>query len=63
MWSWRWYRFEGVTVGEESGHVGRLPFVRFRHEREAVRWVQRVNSGDEFTGVHYEYRVIEKRAR
>lgn len=40
----RWHRWEAVIVGLESGHVSDLPFVRFRHERDAQAWVARMNA-------------------
>ncbi len=37
-------RYEAVILGTESGNVTHLPFVRFRLERDAETWCQRMNA-------------------
>lgn len=39
----RWYRYEVVLHRMESGSVTTFGFIRFRTEREADRWVQKMN--------------------
>lgn len=61
-WWRRWfgrYRYEAVIVGEESGNVTRLEFVRFRTEEAAQAWVAQMNRDEATTfSTHYEYREI-----
>lgn len=40
----RWYRWTVVIVGTESGNETVLPFLRFRHRRQAEEWCDRMNS-------------------
>lgn len=39
----RWYRYEAVIHGMESGDTSPVPFVRFRTEKEADLWTQKMN--------------------
>jgi hypothetical protein len=39
----RWYRYQVVIVGQESGNRTALPWLRFRHAVDADRWCDRMN--------------------
>lgn len=58
----RWYRWTMVIVGEESGHVSSLPFLRFRHFRDAVDKCAGMNARhvgrDAGGATHFEVREI-----
>lgn len=50
-WWWKRRRWTVAIVGQESGLVTRLTFVRFRHEADAQLWVGHMNAryGDGLT--------------
>ncbi len=53
------HQYEGVIVGDESGNVTPLPFVRFRTLDDAQSWVARMNRDSQTFATHYEYRKID----
>lgn len=63
-WSRRWWRnrWEAVIVGEWSGNVYPLTFVRFQRWAEGAAWVAHMNNqrpGVLHINTHYELRPIE----
>lgn len=42
----RWYRYQAVIIGLESGHRSAIPFVRFRNQRRAMLWVLTMTTYD-----------------
>ena len=46
-WPVRWYRYRAVLVGRYSGQRHVIPFLRWRHERDASAWVLGINTAHE----------------
>jgi hypothetical protein len=52
------HRWMVVIVGEESGNVTPLAFVRFRMLDNALSWVRDMNDRNPDIGTHFEVRRV-----
>jgi hypothetical protein len=59
LWQRRFWRprIGLVIIGNESGHITPVPFVRFRTRRAAADWLLRHQCDNGL--IHYEVRPIE----
>lgn len=59
----RWlrrYKYEAVIHGMESGTTTPIPAVRFKTEREADLWVQKMNQARKNALTMWDYREIPR---
>jgi hypothetical protein len=45
----RWYRWEAILIGQESGNITVVNWVRFRKEEDMEAWAKKMNDAERRT--------------